>query len=473
MPDLGKILENFLLLSNAESVTNLFLFTIIGTFVASLYLAYSGKAHSFTRYTPGLLTSLGILGTFIGIVIGLLDFNIKDIDGSIEALLAGLKTAFITSLSGMAGAIVFKVISTTKVFYENRVIDDFPLEVEAKDILKAIKDQDKKFDLLVKALSSDDESSLSAQIKLLRTDLNDQNRKLVKGISIQIKAFQIFSEKLWINLNDFAEILSKSATETIIEALKDVIVDFNDNLTEQFGDNFKALDASVKKLVDWQTNYGNQLEQMIAQYSQGVLAITDIEKAVSIISDETKSIPETMNSLKSVLTVNQHQIKELSNHLHAFKEIKENAVQAFPEIQAHIDKTIQGISLSSQKASDSYQLLLSNTEDVQKTFTKSIEKTQNQLESTVSELIEKQVSEMHKSFKALENEVQKSVDQTGQAVNNKLEMIDKSMSEEVTRVMTEMGGALASISGQFTQDYQELTRAMHKVTRSNRSGVSV
>ena len=75
---------------------------------------------------------------------------------------------------------------------------------------------------------------------------------------------------------------------------------------------------------------------------------------------------------------------------------------------------------------------------------------------------------MNKSFNAMESQVEKSVEITGEAVNKHLKMIDDSMSQEVQRVMTEMGNALARISGQFTQDYQELTSAMKKITHATR-----
>ncbi|MCV6022563.1 MotA/TolQ/ExbB proton channel family protein, partial [Escherichia coli] len=76
----------------------------------SSVLAVLGKAPRFTASTTNILTSLGILGTFAGIVVGLMEFNPSDIDGSIESLLAGLKTAFLTSLVGMAASIVYKAI---------------------------------------------------------------------------------------------------------------------------------------------------------------------------------------------------------------------------------------------------------------------------------------------------------------------------------------------------------------------------
>jgi chromosome segregation ATPase len=434
-------------------------------FGVSLFLAYQGKASIFIAHSPGLLTSLGILGTFIGIVIGLLDFNPKQIDESIELLLNGLKTAFITSLAGIFTAILFKILSSTKFFKDNRG-EILITDVEPKDILNAIQLQGQSLasisthiEELVKSIGGDRDSSLISQTKLLRADVNDNNKK-------QGNDFKEFSNSLWVKLDEFSEALSKSATEQIIEALKDVITDFNKNLTEQFGENFKALDESVKKLVEWQENYKVQLQEMDEQYSKTVQSISAVDKSIANISESTKHIPTTMETLKVVIETNQHQLLELANHLNAFKEVKEQAVQAFPEIQNHITKTIEEIAASSQKASEGYNILVENTESVQKTFTKNIQTVQENLERSASELIEKQIHEMNKSFTSLESEVTKSVDLTGQAINKQLEMMDETMNQEVNRVMTEMGKALASISQQFTDDYQGLVKAMSRITNS-------
>lgn len=458
MLDIATLMESILRSMDAHTITNIFIYLIIGIFLFSVVFASLGKLRTFTDHTPNLLTSLGILGTFVGIVIGLLYFDPKNIDESIELLLNGLKTAFITSLSGMAASIVYKLIGATALFKENRVVDE-TRDVEPKDILRAIKNQEKYLMELKNAISNDNESSLTGQIKLLRSDINDHHKQ-------QQNNFETFSRELWKNLKEFSEMLSKSATEQVIQALKEVISDFNKNLTEQFGENFKALDESVKKLVGWQSAYSTQLEHMITQYSEGVKAITEIEKAVSNINKETQAIPETMSKLSSLMQKNQHQIDELERHLGAFKEMKDLAVKAIPEMQEHVEKTVKNISLSSQKASEGYNTLLSSTENVQEKFKESIEKIQNHIESTTVELLQKQTSEMNKSFSTMESQVEKSVEVTGEAVNKHLKMIDDSMSQEVQRVMTEMGNALARISGQFTEDYQELTNAMKRITRN-------
>lgn len=55
---------------------------------------------------PSMVSTLGVLGTFGGITLGLWFFNTKELNDSIPLLLSGLKTAFFTSLAGMIGSLV-------------------------------------------------------------------------------------------------------------------------------------------------------------------------------------------------------------------------------------------------------------------------------------------------------------------------------------------------------------------------------
>jgi CHASE3 domain sensor protein len=45
--------------------------------------------------------------------------------------------------------------------------------------------------------------------------------------------------------------LSKMGSQALVEALRDVIKDFNAKITEQFGDNFKELNAAVVTTGLW------------------------------------------------------------------------------------------------------------------------------------------------------------------------------------------------------------------------------
>lgn len=347
------IFETFLKGMSATLITDLFLIVLFFIFFISMWWKNLDKHHPFTSYTPTLLTSLGILGTFTGIISGLLDFNTTDIDNSIGPLLEGLKTAFITSLAGMLLSILYKIVISAGFFskvVEGNVIEE---DVDIVDIYKVMSLQVEGIEKLRRSISENDDSSLVGQIKLTRSDLNENNKsieKLISNISAsQREEFCDFEKELWSQLEGFADMMSKSATEQVIDALKQVIQDFNNKLTEQFGSNFARLNDAVLELVTWQENYKEQLADMKVQYEQGVLAISKTEESVSSISKDTQVIPDTMNVLKEVMQVNQHQIQELDRHLNAFKDVRDKAVEAVPEIREQIENAISGAKEANEK----------------------------------------------------------------------------------------------------------------------------
>lgn len=142
--------------------------------------------------------------------------------------------------------------------------------------------------------------------------------------------------------------MSRGATEQIIEALKNVIQEFNSTLTEQFGENFKALDKSVKSLVVWQEQYRGQVEKMSDQYEQSVQSLVSTREAVAGIWSECENIPKAMGDLKNVLEINQHQIDELQHHLGAFVSMRDKAIEAVPMIQAQIESLGQQLATSTE-----------------------------------------------------------------------------------------------------------------------------
>lgn len=77
---------------------------------------------------PGILTSLGILGTFIGLVRGLGALDLSNADNtmrSISDMIGGMTFAFGTSIAGIACSLIFNIINRASVGATQRAIDDF------------------------------------------------------------------------------------------------------------------------------------------------------------------------------------------------------------------------------------------------------------------------------------------------------------------------------------------------------------
>ena len=75
--------------------------------------------HKTGKDLKGQIISVGVLGTFVGIFIGLQGFNPQDIVNSVNDILMGLKTAFFTSIVGMSVATVLSVVQILKGNGEN------------------------------------------------------------------------------------------------------------------------------------------------------------------------------------------------------------------------------------------------------------------------------------------------------------------------------------------------------------------
>lgn len=113
-----------------------------------IYVNRKKKNQSVYEYVynsiPSVFTTLGILGTFVGIFVGLQEFDVQNITQSIPKLLEGMKTAFSTSIIGIILSIGFgkwSQIVAEKVDIKNGevAVDD---EISAlKEILSEIKKQ--------------------------------------------------------------------------------------------------------------------------------------------------------------------------------------------------------------------------------------------------------------------------------------------------------------------------------------------
>ena len=80
--------------------------------------------------TPGILTSLGILGTFMGLVMGLSGLNLNAADTSallaaMERLIGGMSTAFLTSIAGVVASIFFNLMNNHYSAKCQKAIDRF------------------------------------------------------------------------------------------------------------------------------------------------------------------------------------------------------------------------------------------------------------------------------------------------------------------------------------------------------------
>lgn len=152
---------------------------------------------------PSLLTSLGILGTFIGLMEGLTSVNFSDAQGtmdSIPLLLTGMRFAFATSVAGITCSLLFNMFYRMSVGRACRALDSFdeafyelamprPLSPEVQLICQK-QDEEERLARIAEAVGNQVSSSLEMAVsramdpltKSLDTFIQGATQEQVEGV---------------------------------------------------------------------------------------------------------------------------------------------------------------------------------------------------------------------------------------------------------------------------------------------------
>lgn len=407
--------------------TEIVLLAVVTLGIVGVICRLLNRAKHFTDYIPALMTSLGILGTFLGIVAGLFNFDPKHVDASIGQLLEGLKTAFYTSIIGIIGSIVFKVFTSFFPHHhgtdqDNDVNDDdvgFAILTTLKKAEETSATQNELLNRLIASIGGDGDSSLVTQLRTLRDEVRTQDQQ-------RQTRFDTFAQNLNQQLVAFNEKLSESATKVIIEALNQVIADFNKNLTEQFGQNFKELNQAVERLVVWQVQYKAHIESLEGRYERIAQTLSTVQTSLEQVAQQCARIDTSMTNFDTVtdkhgqsLTQLQKQLSELTASLASLEALRQGAQDAVPTLT----RTITQMSDDLRSGADHLSKAIDQTAT---SFTSSTTATCENLQQSTAQ-INQSLNAIDTSFTKLEGEVKTSLQAVGQHFNTQMDHVNESM----------------------------------------------
>lgn len=196
------------------------------------------------------LVTLGVLGTFMGVFVGLYHFDFNAIETSIPELLDGLKMAFVTSIIGLSLYVALMVIKSVQSKEEDSAQDFLNQQVQMLAMLEAG----------FKQMDANAQRSQSKQERLIST------------------------------LDEALSKIAKNSQQEVVKALAEVVKDFNAQLNTQFGDNFRELNESVKGINTWQKNYQSQVSAMEANVQALLKEMKQTAEALNQQSSTAKAL---------------------------------------------------------------------------------------------------------------------------------------------------------------------------------------
>lgn len=313
-------------------ISKLITIIIIATIIRILMVFFRGKKYSKEGTLGNLASTIGVLGTFIGISIGLYGFDPNNITDSVPQLLDGMKIAFYTSVAGMTASILMKSIAL-KNESEEEDIDDIvqlfnTMIRESRNLNETLKENQEQTQIIFKSMSE----VWNINQKELISEIKDLNNKTICKQEELISEFRLFGKEM-----------AQNNTDALIEALNDVIRDFNNNLTEQFGENFKELNYAVAALLVWQENYKDIIQVTTDQLNQTVDSIKDIDNSIQKIGDNSILIRENNEHLNTILGYIDDSQNKIKIGLDSLIEVSNKATESIPNIDRYFENSNEHI----------------------------------------------------------------------------------------------------------------------------------
>lgn len=420
--------------------------TILFLFV-NLLLTYYFAIYRFDRFAavhgPEVLTTVGIFGCFFGIALALLEFDASDVQASIPKLLDGVKTAFWASVSGVGGALVVRA---------RHKLQKTPLvEAEGTPKSSSLDDVVIALNSVKQSLSGSDDESLISQIKLMRQDQNDNHKSLK------------------ISFDEFAKKMAEDGSKALVEALRAVIADFNAKINEQFGENFKHLNAAVEKLVIWQEQYKTELDRLQALQASTAKDLSDSAARLGDVAKSSEKFTEAASQLISLLTALRTQHEQIKNSQAELANVLANLRNVAPEFAKSIDTLIEQINTGVKKVQDQMLVTATNFTNSSKTTSEGLAKELGQSLAGFSDqsrtAVEKLTGQLAENLQKSQSKLDAQMDANLAKVKSAASSLDESLQNELNRSLQALGNQLASLSKRFVDDYAPLTEKLREVVR--------
>lgn len=353
---------------------------------------------------PGMLTSLGILGTFIGLMRGLGNLDISTADRTMEGIshmISGMTFAYGTSIAGVAGSLLFNVLFRSSQGGANRAMDDF----------------NGAFSELVMARPVDDnvfhKCHLEDQAGFLSRSVTEMNQNLSSGIEVAIeRAFVPISQ----SINGF--ILAE--TQGQMEGLQHIVGHFVQQMNNALGGQFMQLAKTLNTINQAQTV---SFESISHTMNAADAIMNNIQSTQAITETVIKRFEGFVSELSGAQESNSLLAQSMSDMLTGMHRSLQQQGEGYARLQAGRDELEQQMQ---QYASWSGRVL------------EAVEKQSDAARERTHEV----ANEMSVSAKALSGSYASFVESISNGLARTLGMFEENMHD----MMQELGRQLGALS---------------------------
>lgn len=482
---------------------------IFGILVAYiLYFFLKEKQYSKESVLGNIASTIGVLGTFVGISIGLWKFNPNDITSSVPLLLSGMKIAFATSIIGMAASIFMKYIALKNEDEEN--IDDImelfnTMIAESRNVNNTLIENQKQTENVLNKVSeiwASHQENLTVELK---SEILNLNNNTISKQEELIGEFKKLGECFTLLNSGVNNLLTwqenyKETIENTTKELETVIQTIHnaDESIESISKNSSLIKENNENLSEVLKEI-NKTQNVIIESNKSIIEISNtakesipqINEHFTNIDNRTKEstaylqtlISENLNNIKSYLEKitedvlskttqsiyeNNRQFKyEISEHISQCKMLIYSLKDLIPDINEHL--------LSTQKRFN--KTLIHFNEEVQNSFKENTYEINKQVQllkentANINNTLDDTISESTKRLEnitiATSNQIKTMAEEMEKLCVRKIEKLDNTLIEEFTDALSCLAGQLVTISEGFSEDYYRLLEELKEAFAQN------
>ena len=429
---------------------------------------------SYNEMVGAILTGTGILGTFVGLVFGLSDFNVAEIESTLDPLIAGIKVAFLTSIYGMVSSVIFNL-------YYKKLID------------LAVKKQHEFINKFYKIIKSPSEREGWTQLVGFQSEQNDTLKHLAEMFAQKVS--DIFSKNIvpvmqecLSDVRGLTEQMSRHQSQSIEKLANDFVVQMNQamgsNMTA-LGDSMANASAKMKELCGALENVTTGTQKNCEVLSETVNQLnTSMEKLSDFVSD----IKSTANTIHQQLERTMASFVLLMEDIEKINNSLDDTGQRMQETSAGLGEQIQkqleandAVLLNIQRCIEEFKEHAGNLNG---TLVRMVE-SQTHLRELVDADMEKAHSNIDRlladcitHFNGTINDMKNTLDETNNATNRltnaavsaaeKMTAVWKSSATDFQNTMKAIEAGLKKMEEEFPQIVQtSLNQISSKKTESN------
>lgn len=452
----------------------------------------------------GTLVGLGLLGTFLGLTIGIWFFDSSSaelIQKSIQTLLAGMGTAFLTSLFGMSCSLIFtahdkrwrnklskNLYKLTQKLDEKYYIDDISLiKLNQQAMYNTMYDGIKGLvEEQTKSILSDFTKHLEySDAEGHNVGINNAIREILTENEEQSKALKSFSTDLALELNNgFDEVLSRqmqqkllplmesvdATTKSVVEHIDKMSANVASPATDMIANVVDTLKTSMNSILDefkhsLSSSATNELETLAKSLGNATTAMGNFPNDMKNISD---TLQVTIEEVKKAITEisntsansNSAAMKQMQEQITFATTSISNAITEVKDVMANITKSSE---LSSQEV---IQKLSAATDQMSNFLNTTIGQISDSVKGSMKSITD-DVTNKQTDLLALQEDTTQQTEKLLARFNEGLDKLEK-MNEYVTGTMNMFQQAQGQITGStahlqaITGDMKVATEVFHK-----------